>query len=160
MQHIVCLSVWFTSFPFPLIVVRVLTQTKYSHVQFIVSWTLPYLVGQMYCMHSTAFLINYIHMLFGCDSPGFNYLTLSVILTVSLSFFAGHFYWFAEFFRTRNIPAIYSTVSQDIWHRWYKGGTLIIHSGSPSSTPRSNKFYVGADKENLSSLLHSVQKVI
>ncbi len=135
MQQIVCLSVWFTSFPFPLIVVRVLTQTKYSHVQFIVCWTLPYLVGQIYCMHSTAFLINYSHMFFGCISPGFTYLTLSVILTVSLSFFAEQFYWFA-YFPQPGFPAICNFVK----HRWYRGGTLAILSGSPSSTPRSNIF--------------------
>jgi hypothetical protein len=91
MQQIVCLSVWFTSFPFPLIVVRVLTQTKYSHVQFIVSWTLPCLVGQIYCVHSTAFLINYIHMFFGRVSPGFIYLTLSVILCGTVLLVRGFF---------------------------------------------------------------------
>ncbi len=160
MHQIVCLSAWFTSFPFPLIVVRP-NQIFSCAVHCVLDTSSLGWSDVLYAQYSLSDKLHS-YMLLGCVSPGFTYLTLSVMLTVSLSFFVDQFYWFADFFRNRDIPAIYSLIRHSKRHRWYwySGGTLVIHSGSPSSYPRSNILYTGVDGRNFYKSLPSIQRVI
>jgi hypothetical protein len=95
------------------------------------------------------------YALLGCVSPGFTYLTLSVILTVSLSFFVEQFYWFADFFRNRDIPAIIK-LELDRRHtrRLRKRYNLLTGKGGDGGIWAGAKSYNG--EKAWSSINHSI----